>query len=240
MADACCKFCGTTIVRVGTRGRLPSVCEPCRPKQRYVWRLTEQVRYCVDCGDPIDKPRESRRRTCTSCRAARDVARIARNRAQGVQYEARQKAARAERTAARRVDRPWLQPGKTRRELDRLRRQLNPMCRVQQQISKRLRGRDRGTVLRRALVEGRAGKGYTKALGYTVDQLRVHLERQFTAGMSWDRFAAGEIHIDHRLPLAGFDLTDPVELKAAWALTNLQPLWAPDNSAKGARRLYLL
>lgn len=114
------------------------------------------------------------------------------------------------------------------------------MLKVQRQIQKRLRGDKRARKLRAALVACAPGRGFTKSLGYTAEQLRAHLERQFTRGMTWERFAAGEIHIDHRVPLASFDLSDPAEVKAAWALTNLQPLWAPDNHAKADQRLYLL
>lgn len=76
--------------------------------------------------------------------------------------------------------------------------------------------------------------------GFTLDALRAHLERQFAKGMSWSRFFAGDIHIDHILPLSGFDLTNEAEARAAWALTNLRPLWARDNMTKGARRLTLI
>ena len=77
-------------------------------------------------------------------------------------------------------------------------------------------------------------------MGYTVAELRVHLERQFKRGMTWDRFCAGEIHIDHIRPLSSFDLSNPDELRAAWALPNLRPLWAKDNWAKAGRVVLLL
>lgn len=72
-------------------------------------------------------------------------------------------------------------------------------------------------------------------LGYTPFDLKRHLERQFRDGMTWDAFRAGEIHIDHVIPVAQFDLTDDEEVRRCWALTNLQPLWAHENLAKGAK-----
>ncbi len=83
---------------------------------------------------------------------------------------------------------------------------------------------------------------WTALLGYSLQDLRVHLERQFTHGMSWDRLIAGDIHIDHIVPLPSFQITGPQcpEFRAAWALTNLRPLWARDNLSKGARRTLLL
>jgi hypothetical protein len=87
---------------------------------------------------------------------------------------------------------------------------------------------------------GKNGRRTFEALGYSVDDLLSHLERQFLQGMSWENF--GEWEIDHRLPLAMFDYrtVDDDEFKQAWSLTNLQPLWAPDNRKKRARRLTLL
>ncbi|KVU21222.1 hypothetical protein WK62_19750 [Burkholderia ubonensis] len=49
------------------------------------------------------------------------------------------------------------------------------------------------------------------------------------------RFRRGEIHIDHRRPQSSFDLNDADQVRACWALSNLQPLWARDNLTKGAR-----
>lgn len=50
--------------------------------------------------------------------------------------------------------------------------------------------------------------------------------------MTWAAFNAGEIHLDHRTPLSKFDCTTEAGIRAAWALTNLQPLWATDNQRK--------
>lgn len=72
-------------------------------------------------------------------------------------------------------------------------------------------------------------------LGYTVEDLRRHLESQFQEGMSWDNF--GEWHIDHVVPLCSFhNLADmEEEFIEAWSLNNLQPLWAVDNLRKGGK-----
>lgn len=73
--------------------------------------------------------------------------------------------------------------------------------------------------------------------GFTKDDLRRHIEAQFTDGMNWDALARGEIHIDHRTPVSSFSTHEPgtPEFKACWALTNLRPLWAIDNQRKGNR-----
>jgi hypothetical protein len=72
-------------------------------------------------------------------------------------------------------------------------------------------------------------------LGCTIDHVRQHLEAQFTEGMTWDNH--GEWHIDHIRPCASFDLTDAEQQLECFNYTNLQPLWAKDNLAKGAKTL---
>lgn len=53
--------------------------------------------------------------------------------------------------------------------------------------------------------------------------------------MSWDNY--GERHVDHIKPCAKFDLSKPDEQRACFHYTNLQPLWAKDNIAKGCRSM---
>ena len=60
-----------------------------------------------------------------------------------------------------------------------------------------------------------------------------HLESLFVPGMTWDN--QGEWHIDHVIPCAAFDLTDPAQQSECFHYTNLQPLWAVDNLKKAAR-----
>jgi len=69
-----------------------------------------------------------------------------------------------------------------------------------------------------------------KLIGCSLTELKAHIERQFTDGMSWDRIR--EIDIDHKRPCAAFDLTDPVQQHACFHFSNLQPLWASDNRRK--------
>lgn len=87
---------------------------------------------------------------------------------------------------------------------------------------------------------GKGGRSWEAILGYSSDDLRAHLERQFAKGMSWDNY--GEWHVDHIVPVASFefDSADHPDFAACWSLTNLQPLWARDNIAKRAKRVTLL
>jgi hypothetical protein len=62
------------------------------------------------------------------------------------------------------------------------------------------------------------------------NELKIYIESKFLDGMTWDNM--GEWHIDHIIPCANFDLTDPKQQKKCFHYTNLQPLWAIDNIKK--------
>jgi hypothetical protein len=72
-------------------------------------------------------------------------------------------------------------------------------------------------------------------IGCSARHLAEHLESRFLDGMSWDNYGYRGWHIDHIIPIAKFDLTDPAEQAAAFHYTNLQPLWAKDNLRKRDR-----
>ena len=74
-------------------------------------------------------------------------------------------------------------------------------------------------------------------LGYSTEDLRLHIESMFSNGMTWEKFMAGEIHIDHIVPIAAFKIESDESdgFKACWSLSNLQPLWARDNLSKGSK-----
>lgn len=83
--------------------------------------------------------------------------------------------------------------------------------------------------------------GKIRHLPYTTDQLKEHLEKQFAKGMTWDNY--GEWHVDHILPVSSFkfsgDPKDP-EFLACWAMSNLRPMWAPENISKHNKRTHLI
>jgi hypothetical protein len=84
-----------------------------------------------------------------------------------------------------------------------------------------------------ALRANKAGRSWESLVGYTLYDLKRHLEARFLPGMSWENYGAW--HIDHIRPRASFTYTSPEDdaFKQCWALDNLQPLWAEDNIRKG-------
>ena len=70
-------------------------------------------------------------------------------------------------------------------------------------------------------------------IGCSPNELRFHLEKQFTEGMNWDNYSFRGWHIDHIIPLTS--AKNEEELIKLCHYTNLQPLWAKDNLSKGGR-----
>lgn len=79
---------------------------------------------------------------------------------------------------------------------------------------------------------GQRAKKSMDLLGCTIATARSHIESQFQPGMSWDNHGHHGWHIDHIIPCAAFDLTDPDQQAMCFHYTNLQPLWALDNMSK--------
>ena len=110
-------------------------------------------------------------------------------------------------------------------------RRANPKYKLEATIRSRMHA---------TLAKGAKSASTFEMLGYSLNDLRAHLERQFICGMSWANF--GKWHVDHILPLSSFEYEAPdcPEFRAAWALSNLRPLWGEENIKKGAKRLTLL
>jgi hypothetical protein len=134
---------------------------------------------------------------------------------------------------------PWLDPRLSEAERYRIKYQLSEEFRISERLRRQInkqRKRDGVAEIIRGAIRRNGGSKYVeKALGYSIAEMKRHLELQFTRGMNWEKFMAGEIHIDHIVPQADFDLTDDDEWRRCWCLSNLRPLWAKDNLKKGAK-----
>ena len=96
---------------------------------------------------------------------------------------------------------------------------------LQRRISKNLRHR-----VYKAMLGKTRGVSAVRQLGISIPEFKDYIERQFTDGMSWDNY--GKWHLDHKIPLKAFNLTDKEQALAACHYTNYQPLWAIDNIRK--------
>lgn len=97
-----------------------------------------------------------------------------------------------------------------------------------------------GDQMRAAIKRNGSSPMAEKILGYSMSNLRSHIERQFTKGMTWDAFMSGEIHIDHIIPKSTLNLNDDDEIRKCWCLSNLRPMWAKENLAKRAKIVCLI
>lgn len=109
-----------------------------------------------------------------------------------------------------------------RREYKNKRYQSDPIYRLKRNVC-------------RAIHASITRNGYTKRsktyeiLGCTMDEFRLHIERQFTKGMTWEKVGS-EIHIDHIVPLASAKTEE--DILALNHHTNLRPCWADENFRK--------
>lgn len=71
-------------------------------------------------------------------------------------------------------------------------------------------------------------------LGCTSQELKEHLEKQFSPEMNWDNHGK-YWHIDHVKPISWFNLTIEREMREACHYTNLKPMVASENMSKGNR-----
>jgi len=96
-------------------------------------------------------------------------------------------------------------------------------------------GRNMSKAVSESLRENRNGRSWETIIGYTLNDLRKHLEKQFVNGMTWENY--GEWHIEHKIPISvhNFTKVGHQDFKKCWALSNLQPMWAKENLSKGTK-----
>lgn len=86
--------------------------------------------------------------------------------------------------------------------------------------------------MRQSLQENAKCNRTVELIGCSVSQLKEHLQSRFGPNMNWDNYGRKGWHIDHIVPCAKFDLSNPEEQKKCFHYTNLQPLWWLENCRK--------
>lgn len=131
------------------------------------------------------------------------------------------------RVIARRRENPELAAAIQKRDRDR--RYATPKGRLESIV--------RAGIKRGIKLGSKASRKTFDLLTFTAEDLKQHLESSFLPGMTWQNHGRFGWHIDHIRPLASFTYETPDDLgfKEAWKISNLQPLWAPDNLAKGKK-----
>lgn len=116
------------------------------------------------------------------------------------------------------------------KEYYRNRRLTDPQFKLSNNISR---------AIRLSLNGNKAGRHWEDLVGYTLRELKFHLEKQFDLFMSWEN-QGSYWHIDHVKPISWFKFTQPEdeEFKECWELKNLQPMEKIENIIKGNRISY--
>jgi hypothetical protein len=107
------------------------------------------------------------------------------------------------------------------KEYQKLRLQTDPVYKLTTMCRNRIRGYFNSKGIKKS-------KATMEMLGCTPEELRDHLQSQFTEGMTLENH--GDWHIDHIIPLASANTEE--EIVKLCHYTNLQPLWAEDNLSK--------
>lgn len=92
------------------------------------------------------------------------------------------------------------------------------------------------TSVHRILAGRRKTGSTTELLGMPLIDCIKYLESKFDKHMTWENYGT-YWHIDHIIPCAAFDLSDPIQQKQCFHYTNLQPLEAKANMSKGDKIL---
>ena len=87
-----------------------------------------------------------------------------------------------------------------------------------------------------ALKKNTKGKKTMELIGIDIENLWIHLEKNFKPGMTRENY--GKWHIDHIIPCSSFDLSKPEEQIKCFHYLNLSPLWAEDNLKKSNKLNY--
>lgn len=107
----------------------------------------------------------------------------------------------------------------------KLNRKKNPKFKLSFNISAHMRN---------CLKSNKKGQRWESLVGFSINELKLHLESQFVDGMTWNNYGRNGWHIDHIIPISVFNFEKPsdIDFEKCWNLKNLQPLWEKDNIKK--------
>jgi len=88
-----------------------------------------------------------------------------------------------------------------------------------------------GTAIWAALCGKKNGRRWQDIVGYSLVQLKCHLDKNMPEGRTWEEYMEGKLHLHHKIPreFFQFESSDDVEFKMCWRLENLVLLDAIEN-----------
>ena len=108
----------------------------------------------------------------------------------------------------------------------RLRKQIDPNYKLRYYFTHRILDALRGKTKSAPTMQ---------LLGCSIPEFRQFIALKFKDGMTWENRGLFTWHLEHILPCASFDLSNPEQQKKCFHYTNYQPLWALDNLRKGSK-----
>jgi hypothetical protein len=189
----------------------------------------------VECFGKASKSSDGLHWWCRQCLKDYQVSNIIRYRGLHLKYHqtfalSRQNWRRANASRIAVYSRKYKSDHRARRsEIDALRYSTDMQFKLRKILRERLRKATLGIGLNR---------GVFKLLGCDVGDFKNYIQSQFRTGMSWNNWSIKGWHLDHKRPLADFDLSNPADLALACHYSNLQPLWWFENLSKGRRNFH--
>jgi len=110
---------------------------------------------------------------------------------------------------------------KERRRIEKKKAGMLPQNKLRKNLRKKFK---------RALNSGNGSGSFYELFGCTGKELVIHIENQFSLGMTWQNY--GEWHIDHIIPVSMYDTNHAGHVKLFSHHKNLRPLWGDDNVRK--------
>ncbi len=91
-----------------------------------------------------------------------------------------------------------------------------------------------GNAIRKALKGNKAGRRWEDLVGYTLDDLKMYLEKTMPNGYTWQDYLEGRLHIDHIIPISVHNYlnSEHTDFQRCWSLSNLRLLPAKENMCK--------
>ncbi len=195
-----------------------------------------EMKFCKKCGEVkalsefYKHKRDGYQPSCKGCQKVVAAERYTKNKERSSENRKKWRSRNAERT--RQLTRAWRakNPDKTRENCRKstAKRRSTAAGRLNHSLS---------SSIRYSLKKGlKAGRHWENLVGYTAEQFRKHLEKQFSSGMTWENYGVFW-EIDHRTPIAAFNFERPedIDFKKCWSLKNLRPLEVKENMQKHAK-----
>lgn len=88
-----------------------------------------------------------------------------------------------------------------------------------------------------SIKQNKSGKSWEKFLGFTLKELKKHLEDQFDENMSWDNYGS-YWWIDKIIPCSKYRYSTYGEFQKSWSLKNIRPLYKK-TCQKKSNKIYL-